>query len=168
MRLIATILLCLMVGCTTGRHLDLEERWGPLIAVEEGTDKLFAEGMTTTIGHYCYVSDMKQWKLDYPEGSPDREALLLHEQVHAKRELATGLTVWLTLYVTSAKFRWQEEQIGYELQIRHMYKNGRGINAEIFAKMLSQEYQSLGGQMVSYEEALKWLQDLVTRIGQGN
>lgn len=161
------LLLVFFVGCTTGRNIQLTSEWAPLIAVEEGTDKLFAEGMTTTIGHYCYVADLAQWQQSYPEGSVEREALLRHEQLHAKREFATGLPLWLAQYVTDKNFRWHEEQLGYEQEIRWMLKNGRQFNPQPFAVVVSHDYKSLGGQMCTYDEALQWANDLLAKIASG-
>lgn len=162
--LITLTLLFSLMGCTTGRELKLDAKWEPLRSVEEGTDKLFAEGVSTTIGHFCYVPDLQQWVKDFPENSVRREALLRHEQIHSIRELKMGLPLWLAKYVTEKTFRWQEEQIGYEQEITYLFQHGIPINRYQYAIIFSHDYQSLGGQMVTYEEALKWVTDLSIRL----
>jgi len=167
MRILLFLPILLILGCTTGRNVKLDPKWAPLSSVEEGKDKLFTEGMITTIGHHCYVTSMKDWLAAYPEGSVEREALLRHEQVHAKRELAAGLPIWLTQYITDKNFRWYEEQLGFEQEIRYLVKNGRLFNIANFAAGVSREYESLGGQMCNHQEAVDWATQLLNKIAQG-
>lgn len=169
-------MLSLLNGCftipfiTDGRSYKLDTKYGPLETVEEATDKLFAEGMTTTIGAHSYVPDLKQWKIDYPDGSIDQDAVLLHEQVHAKRQLnfPGGIGAWLALYVSSPSFRWQEEKLGYEAEIRRQMAGGQSVNAPALASVLSHDYKALGGQMVNFNDALIWVNNLIFQIQSGH
>lgn len=165
-----------LTGCTSvpalpfvtdGREYKLNSKFAPLKAVEEATDKLFVEGMTTTIGNYCYVPDLKKWRQFYPDGSVQQDALLYHEQVHAKRQLGYPITLWLARYVTEPSFRWEEEKLGYEAEFRYLYKNGILLNPEAFAIMVSHDYKILGQQMVTYKDALDWINGLIWKIQNG-
>lgn len=146
------VVLVFLAGCSTGvEHLD--PRWAPLVEVVERPELGFADGASTTLGRRIYVVDLDDWRDRYPEGSVEREALLLHEQEHARRQLAAGLGRWLGRYLNDREFMWAEEQRGWALALRHLSRHGRPVYPDDVALSLH-GYRNLAGRMVGYADAL--------------
>src|SRR5690606_25002714 len=95
------------------------------------------------------------WLARHPPGSPPYEAVLLHEQVHAQRQVAAGVDPWIQRYLSDRAFMWAEEQRGWYVQLRHLRQRGLGVDAAAVARNLT-TYRNLAGAMVSYDEALEW------------
>jgi hypothetical protein len=168
MRLFIVLVSLVMVGCN-GPSYKLEDRWLPLERIQQTTDKLIADNTTTTIGDTCFCNDLKQWLLDYPPGSVEFEAILLHERVHSTRQgsFAGKAEAWLADYVLNTKFRWEEEQLGWKEEITHLVQNGRYVNPQEVAIWLNKNYSGpVGGRMVSFEVALAWVQATITAAQQ--
>lgn len=163
LRLCLLLTLGLVAGCFRHTH-KLEERWEPLREVAEAGDELVKPGVTTTIGHSCYVADLDAWLLRHPPGTVEYDAILLHEQVHSRHQFGyeLGLAAWLARYLADPEFRWEEEQSGYEAEITHRVRNGRSVNAEQLTLILNKNYD-LNGRMVSYAEALVWIRETIAR-----
>lgn len=159
MRLVFAVILALsslVAGCGTGTHA-LDPRWRPLELVVERPPLLLREGATTTLGSRVYVADLDAWLERHPDGSVEQEALLLHEREHAVRQLDLGLGPWLRRYLNDRRFMWAEEQRGHFLELRHLQRAGRPVVAAQVALRLSR-YRNLQGRMVSFAEALAWVQ----------
>lgn len=168
MRHLLLVLAVLLVGCN-GPSYKLEDRWAPLVKVQQTTDKLIADQTTTTIGDTCYCNDLKQWLQDYPPGSVEYEAILRHERVHAVRQgsFAGQAEAWLARYAIDTKFRWEEEKLGWKEEITHLVQSGRNVIPEQVALWLNQNYSGpVGGRMVSYEEALAWVKATINEAWQ--
>lgn len=137
LRRIVPIMLAVLSGCAggPGRELELEERWRPLRSVVEVSD-LQARHRYTTIGEHVYVRSLRDFDEHLPPGSVEREALLLHEQVHARRQLEHGLPEWLSRYATDPAFAWREERLGWEAELRHLRAHGRPIVLEAVVRAL--------------------------------
>ena len=164
-RLIVLITLFIMVGCN-GPVYKLEDRWAPLVQVQQTTDKLIADHTTTTIGDTCFCNDLKQWLQDYPPGTVEYEALLLHEKQHSIRQgsFEGHAEAWLLKYAAEPSFRWAEEQIGWAQEITHLVQGGRNVIPEEVATWLSENYSDpLGRPMVSYNDALVWVRDTINK-----
>lgn len=142
-------------GCARTHQLD--ERWRPLLEVVERPDlPLLSPTATSTIGRRIYVVNLDEWLQRFPPGSVQYDALLLHEQEHARRELRMGVDRFLARYFHDPAFQWQEEQRGWYLQIRHLVRNGQSVDARVAATILSQ-YRNFQGPMVSFDDALAWV-----------
>ena len=153
--MLTLVLLC--CGCGT---YQLDQKWLPL---EELVERPGSGSFITTIGNKAYVTDLSDWLDEHPPGSVTFEAILLHEQEHAKRQLEYGLSEWIKRYRTDSLFRWREEQRGYYLQLNHLQDHGYAILFDKLAVVLSEEYgpnMILAGQMVSLEAARDWLYDV--------
>lgn len=151
------VLLALM-GCQS--PLALDERWRPLVEVVERSDLLVSDAIATTLGTRVYVADLRAFEQRFPQGSPEREALLAHEREHAVRQLSAGLGPWLARYLNDRAFMWREEQLGWYLQLRALQAAGRPLAPAVIAETLS-GYRNLEGRMVSRSEALAWIQDVL-------
>ena len=156
----ALLLPLLLAGCSSD-VLRLEPEWAPLVEVVERPSLVLTDETTTTLGTRIYVPYLDAWERRYPEGSVERAALLLHEQEHARRQLATGLGRWLGRYLNDREFMWAEEQRGYALQLRHLVRHGRPVNAQVLAATLH-DYRNLAGRMVGYAEALAFVQAVLS------
>lgn len=160
---------CVLPLITDGRSYKLDSKWEPLETVEEATDKIFTPGMTATIGMHCYTADLKEWKKNFPPGSTEETAILLHEQLHAQRQLdyPGTIAIWLFRYITSPDFRWEEERRGYEIEIRYLQNHGLRIDVNNLAVIMSHNYKTFGGQMISYHDAVNWINGLIAKINAG-
>ena len=156
----ALLLLLSLVGCSRD-VLRLEPEWAPLVEVVERPGLVLTDETTTTLGTRLYVADLDAWERRHPAGSVERAALLLHEQEHARRQLATGLGRWLGRYLNDREFMWAEEQRSYALQLRHLVRNGRPVNATAVAATLH-DYRNLEGRMVGFQDALRFVQAVLS------
>jgi len=154
-RLRAAAVVLLLAGCQ-GPHA-LDERWCPLVEVVERPDLLATGAVATTLGTRIYVSDLDGFLERFPPGSVEQEALLLHEQAHARRQLETGLGVWLARYLNDRAFMWREEHVGWFLQLRRLQAAGRPLVPAAIARTLA-GYRNFQGRMVSHAEALAWIE----------
>jgi hypothetical protein len=156
--LIVLLILLSLLGCSNLEHLDLDPKWAPLDEIHERPDMLGFSSTTTTIGHTVYVADLDRWLLEHPVGSPLFDAVLLHEQVHAVRQLEHGVSFWIARYLTDAEFMWDEEQRGWYVELRHLRYRGLQVDVGGVARNLHHYENLLGQQMVSYEDAVVWVQ----------
>lgn len=156
MRKILALLFCAIIqGCTTTHQLAPE--WAPLERIVEGNIPFVSDTAITTLGKQCFVVDLDEWLLNHPVNSDQYHAILLHEQVHAKRQLDTGLTLWLAKYV-GKEFRWQEESLGWEKELKYLRSKGKAKQAEYYAQILSRMYNG----MISYADALQWVRTILS------
>lgn len=164
------IALLLLAGCQT---YSLDSKWEPLTELVERPSLPFVGDDTlTTRGSHVYLTDLDGFLRDIPPDSDQFAALMLHEQLHAQRQFRykglpgeLALYSWIGRYLTDAKFRWQEESLAWELEIRHYVKTGlwQGeASVESVARTLSGGYVINGEPMVSYQDAKLWVES-VTR-----
>lgn len=139
-------------------ELRLDARWAPLEAiVERAALPGVSNTAATTIGTKVYVVDLQRWLKRHPQNSPLFEGVMLHEQVHSRRQLAAGVDPWIARYVRDTAFMWAEEQLGWYAELQLLKSRGLAINVKGVAKSLS-NYSNLAGDMVTYDEALKWVE----------
>ncbi len=139
---------------------ELDARWRPLERIQE---RLALPGMSstaTTISPVLYVEDLPAFLRRTPPGTPTFEALLLHEQLHAKRQEATGVDPWVKRYLSDTAFMWEEEQRGWCLQIQALQRAGLRLDVKAIARSLA-TYRNITGYMVSEAEAETWAQSVV-------
>jgi hypothetical protein len=162
-----SVLLISLEGCSTQ---ELPESWRPLTTVvERGDLPGVGHGVVTTISPYLFTSDLDWFNERYPEGSVDHESLRGHERTHALEQEefigdATGarraakMSRWVQKYLTDKSFRWAVEQRGYKVDILYERAHGIRVIPEVYARILSgKTYNS----MVSYDEALQWVRDVL-------
>lgn len=119
-----------------------------------------SETTITTIGEACYTPNLAKWLKKHPPGGPVFEAIMRHEQLHAKRQLTTGVDPWIDRYLKDKAFMWSEEQRGWYEQIRFLRGRGFRLDAKAIARNLD-GYSNLRGGMVSYAEALEWAESVL-------
>lgn len=152
MRALALV-LALLAGCSS---VDLPEEFLPLTTLAEGNP--LGSTAATTIGETVYVQDLDDWRGRL--GELRVRALLQHERIHAIRQAEAGVGLWLARYLSSRSFAWREERLGWFVQIQALRAGGETVNPEGIAKILS-DYKHPLGELVSYEEALGWVQDVL-------
>jgi len=155
--LVVLSLALLFSSCAT--H-PLESKWSPLKSVVQTGDLPFlGENTTMTISPYLYTEDLDNWLEMNPPGSVHYEALLRHEHKHAleQENYPAGKKAWLFKYVNNKEFRWEAEKAGYHEEILYYLEKGYHIIPEDYATALSEDYQG----MVSYEEALAWINSIL-------
>lgn len=146
----------LLAGCGGASH-TVPVDYAPLEEIRERPRWLGSDALITTIGNTAYVADLPEWLERHPPGSVSYRAKLLHEQIHAQRQTAAGLTAWLARYGTATDFMWSEEQRGWYKELRELHQWGQTVNPEGVARILA-DYKNLTGNMVSYADALQWVQ----------
>lgn len=141
------LFLALLAGCKT---VDLPEQYRPLTTLSEGN--FLGDHTATTVGTTVYVEDLSDWDL----ADPKIHAVLLHERVHAVRQLDSGVASWAWDYLTDPDFAWAEEKLGWAVQIAEWRRVGIQWDARALAKVLH-NYPHPLGPIVSEEEAYQWL-----------
>ena len=149
--------IVMMIGCNT---FDLDEKWLPLEQMVERIHVDGQSGITTTIGTKIYRENIDKFLEENPPGSPRFDSLLYHEQIHSKRQLRMGLAKWLSKYGINTEFMWKEEQLGYYATFQEKLRRGVHIYPEGYATSMA-KYSNLTGKMVSYEDALQWVRDVL-------
>lgn len=121
-----------------------------------------------TVGENIFVNK-EYWEERFDPNSVQDQALMIHENEHAKRQFDMGVEIWLWRYIFSKSFRWQEEQAGIEAEWRWLYVTqgytppegvGRAFFINRYSDFLVESYQG----MVSKEEAMEWLVELFDSI----
>lgn len=148
------VLLALLAGCSTA---DLPAEFRPLTTLSEGNP--LGPAAATTVGSTVYVEDLGDWEGRL--GETRVRALLLHEREHSIRQHEQGVGLWLVHYLTSTSFAWREERLGWYVQIVTLRDGGEQVNPEGIAKILA-DYKHPMGKLVSYEEALAWVRDVLS------
>lgn len=139
--------------------LALEARWQPLLRIEERIALPGVSSTTaTTISPVVYVGDLRTWLKQHPPGSPHFEAVMLHEQVHARRQVAAGVEAWVQRYAHDQAFMWAEEQRGWWVHVQHLQSCGFVVDPAAVARNLGR-YRNLSGPMCPPAEALRFAQD---------
>lgn len=115
----------------------------------------------TTVGTTVLVGDASDYTEEKIDSDPLIRAVLLHERVHAERQLDQGVAEWLATYLTDKDVAWAEEQLGWYVQIRELQRLGQPVNAQGVAKILS-EYAHPLGQIVEFYEALNWVNSVLS------
>lgn len=155
------IALVIVAGCSF-KHVTLESRWAPLERIQE-RPKIpgLSNTAITTIYPRAYVVDLDKWLLKHPIGSPRFDAIMRHEQEHAKRQKAHGVFSWIAKYLYDKDFAYTEEQLGWYWEIITLRQRGQQVNVDGVAAVLS-KYKNLTGSLVSFTEAKKWVQDVLS------
>ncbi len=153
----SVLITALLPGCG-GRSLELEARWRPLLEVKEAP---FApEGGAVTIGRTVYVQDLDELKAKEPVRF---DALMLHEQYHARSQKRVGLLKYSALYGTSAEFMAEEELPAWALQLEHLRGHGQAVDVLSVARSLSGYKTVIGNhRMISLGDAERFVRDVLS------
>jgi hypothetical protein len=148
--------LLLTTGCAT--H-PIPTHFSPLEDIVERT--IGSDDFVTTFHNDVYVDNIESFLERKPEGSPQYNATMIHERIHSIRMGNIFSTLWFSLvYLFDTDFMWEEEQIGWYFQLKYMQKKGILKPVEATAAVLS-KYENLVGNMVSYNDALAWVRDVL-------
>lgn len=145
----------MLTGCSAG-SLRLDKRWLPLTHIVERNLPFIPDNVVTTIGTTAYISNLDEFLENNQPGSPRFESLMLHEQIHSIRQLNYGIIIWIINYMIYPSFRWEEERLGWEADIRFTKRHGIAKKDEQYALILSEFY----GNMITYDRALKWVRSI--------
>jgi hypothetical protein len=146
-------ILAVVTGCSSARTLPLEERWRPLEEIRQGSVPFVSNTAAVTLGTAVVVEDLDAFLAARPLGSPELEAVLAHELVHAQRQERDGAEAWLARYVVDRAFARDEELLGWRAQILAERRAGRARQPEAYALALAR-YRNAAGRLLSYEDAL--------------
>lgn len=143
-------------GCTT--H-PIPPHFEPL---EELVERPFGgNSFVTTFHNDVWVNDIEDFLKRKPEGSLSYNATLIHERIHSIRMGNPFSSLWFGLvYLFDRDFMLEEEQIGWYFQLQYMKQKGILKPVEHTAAVLA-KYDNLIGKMISYEDALKWVKDVL-------
>jgi len=164
-RFLPLVLLVLPTGCVSVVEKfypsdALPEEWRPLEKIQERPEMLAKDTVSTTIGRTLYVANLAKWFEKHPPGSVRWRAILRHEQEHSRRQLAAGVLLWMAKYAYDIDFMWNEEMIGYYYAITIRQQGGDPINPLGLANTLH-GYKNLSGNMVSFDDALTWINQVL-------
>lgn len=151
------LVFCLLVSSSCAATRDVEANYRPIETMSERpwyASFLGGENTITTVGDTVYVEDLDDYMAKRPAGSPRYDSVMLHEKVHSYRQHQIGVSLWLSKYLSSRSFRWEEESLGWYVQLRMYRRYGLQVIPEGVAKTLS--------KYVDYDEALIWTQDVLS------
>jgi len=161
MRQFILYLSILFCGCQAPTTLELNPKFRPIEKIVQTPNDPFltSDSVITTKLNECYVRNLGAFLSDTPEGSPEFEAVLLHEKSHALRHLELGFDNFQKYYNTDLHFRWAEESAGWKIQIECLLSKGVKIDEVWIANFLANNpaYHS----MVEYTYALEWVGQIV-------
>jgi len=154
---VLVLTVVLLSGCLSSTpkedmRYDLGDAYAPLEAIRVKPVNIGSDSAITTVGRYCYVSDLEEWLVKHPPGSRNFHAIMLHEQVHSQRQHDYGVFSWVSRYLYDTDFMWAEEQIGYYYQFKL-----EGVPNILRRAVILAGYENLRGKMVSVEEAETWI-----------
>jgi hypothetical protein len=163
------VLSCGPLITTGGKTYNLSSAHAPLTEIVENPTRVSEPTAATTVLNTVYVGNLAAFLEAYPPGSDALEALLRHEHVHSVHEFSAFpfVDAWFGRYAADHTFRWQEEQQGFEQEISYLVHLGYTVDAGAIATRLATAYRGLDGPMVSYEEALAWVQSVVAAAQGG-
>lgn len=156
------VLMLLLSGC--GTVVPLDEKWRPLEQLRSRPPINWLglpESTVTTVGDTVYVRDAEGWLKEYPTDSVYFNAVMKHEQVHSIRQHNYGVWAWIKRYLTDREFMWEEERRGWYEELIYSRDHNHPVIKELVARSLS-NYKNAEGPMVSYEEALKWVESVLS------
>ena len=165
LRRLRPLLLCLALllqaCCTHPKVMPLDQKWRPLETLKQSDTQPL--GVFWTVVPVVNTKDL----CDFIDRSRvDQDGLLLHEQLHAIRQLATprGPQQYLYFYATDPVFRLDEEKLGWGVQLTYVVQHGGTVDTDYVATFLSTHYVANDGKPLwSYDEALKWVNELLKK-----
>lgn len=153
------LMLIALSGCKT---YDLGPEWEPL---EQIVETPWENDKIVTWSPSVYTDSIDDFLDNNPPNSGSFLGRMMHEQVHAKRQEwipIIGKYLWGIYYATVPGAMWDEERLGWFVQLKVFIKYNveGGLHNQIkFAKLMSR-YIGLWGKMISYADALQWIKDV--------
>jgi len=138
--------LCLaLVGCgdvLPPSSIDLPPRFRPLTTLKQS--RSVPRDVLATRGSTCYTGDVGAF---LAHDDVDRSSVLVHEALHAARQLADhrGVDGWMRQYETDDAFVFDEERLGWAVEIEYLVRHGRAVNFDKVADAMSTLYPSRTG-----------------------
>ena len=161
------LILTQACACSSPDKIVLDERWRPLERLERSSE--LEDGVYWTLVPVVHTKDM----CDFLRRSiVDQNGILVHERIHAVRQLATpnGPQQYLYFYATDPVFRLGEERLAWDAQIAYVIQHGGTVDASYVATFMSTRYLANDGKtpLWSYDEALRWVNSVVTKAKGGH
>jgi hypothetical protein len=140
--------LVIVAGCACAiDHITLDERWLPLKRVQK--DGTIPPGRYVAKGDLVLCADPCEFAR---QDIVEQNALLAHEQVHAKTQAVMTVEHYFKRYSWDRGFRHSEEALGWRTQIRWLVRHGRTPNPWTIAKFID-TYDA----WASHEDAVAWV-----------
>ena len=116
----------------------------------------------TMLNTTVWVNNLDEYLKRKPEGSPLYNGDMIHERIHSIRmDGLLGTIAFVTEYLFSTDFMWEEESIGWYYELMYLRTKGIVKPFAYTASFLSKGYSNLfGSEMISYEDALQWVKDV--------
>lgn len=155
---VASVLLVLAACGVAPDHINLDERWRPLLRVERAS--WVPSGAAQTASPVVYVGDLEAF---VRQSIAQQNALLAHERVHAISQEAIGLARYQRDYANVAQFRRDEERAGWREQIRWLVRAGEIPNPYTIADFMATRYQGA----FQYDSSLAWVSSEISAARAG-
>jgi hypothetical protein len=154
------LVLIALLSCAPNplNHYVLDSRWYPLQWIQRA-DWVEPDVVRTSIP-ILYTRSIEDF-LAQPD--IERNALLLHEQHHAQKQLEYGLNYFNYLYTNDYGFRANEERAGWSLQIRYIIHKGGTVDPYSVATFMSTHY----GGVFEFQSTLAWVANEITLAYSG-
>lgn len=162
---LVALLMSLSACCMNPKEISLDARWRPLEKLQR-SDEPSGAGAYWTVVPVVYTKDLCDF---LRMSSVDQAGLLVHERLHAVRQLATyrGPQQYLFQYATDAAFRADEEKLCWEAEITYVVQHGSSVDADYVATFMSTNYHDNEGRPLwNYDTARKWVEDAIARARQ--
>jgi len=140
--------------------LEIPAEFRPLERVR-ARGNVASKSTLTTIGTTVYVYSLDRFRERYPFMGQRYQAVMRHEQEHARRQLKKGVILWTSKYLVDRDFMWEEEQIGWYYEIKERQRQGLGVIPEAIGETLS-NYSNLSGRMISAAKATAWVREVTS------
>lgn len=93
-------------------------------------------------------------KIYAPTTNKISEHLIVHEQVHGKRQLQVGVEYWWHMYITNRAFRYNEELLAHRAEFRSLVGSGMP-EAQALKNTATRLSSKLYGGLGGFEQAKK-------------
>jgi hypothetical protein len=146
---IAAVLAVISVGCREQ-------------TCEKGAPLRPLEGLEAPItrGGVIFLTPEQYADATSPVPSVTIEAVLVHERIHAEREVEMGCDRFERWYRGSREFRWHAERLAFEAQADYLKSVGRALTAEALREaVLDPRYRG----MVDAATAEIWARSIASR-----
>ena len=147
--------------CIIPKHMEMHIEKHRVRRKTAKQQEKYAANVWIAIAPYMYVPDEGYESLRSDTPDPTDIQVYTHEKKHIQRQevfgLPVGVYVWWGLYLSSAKFRVNEELHAVRAEMEYCIEAGLRFDIVFHAKSLSGD---LYWNCISYQEASRKLQDI--------
>ena len=144
-------------GCSS-QHMRLDPKWEPLTSIEQNS--ICPEHRIVAVGDTVYVRYLGDF-LRRNAQKTRLEAVLVHEQVHARRQRThpLGTFGWCIRYLFDKEFAAEEERVAYLAERAYLLARGKARDLEETTSIL-RSYWVLTGRLWSRSEAKELAEEI--------